>query len=319
MIKVKENLILIVIIPAIILVVGIILFLRLQYVQNNIQKLSVNVSSSSVDSVKNEMRNQSNEKKEIFVDFTDELFYNGIDTVDQSKKLDIGKIKAGVISHHNLASGLIANFFYQLSKQNINRIIIIGPNHPDVSIVPAISADVVWKTKLGEVRQDQKIIKELQNKGLLQLDYEHIVKEHSIGTLIPFIQHYFSNVEIVPIVLTSKHEKEMSFKLAEALAQYAKEDGTVIIGSIDFSHYLTAEEAYKNDDVTIQAISDYNYKFFENFDSDYIDSPPTIMTVMKTMELIGSKNIFELGHTNSADIMGTEINETTSYFSLLWY
>ena len=107
--------------------------------------------------------------------------------------------------------------------------------------------------------------------------------------------------------------------MAEELADYLRDEKTVIVASVDFSHYLPKEEAIKKDKESLEAIKNFNYERIYSFGNDNLDSPPSIATLLSTMEKSGFTNIEVLGNSNSVEILGAESPQTTSYFNIAFY
>ena len=225
-----------------------------------------------------------------------------------------GKVRGGIVPHHLLAGDLIAQFFSLLKEQKPEIIIIVGPNHNNAG-AKIISGLYDWETSEGLVKTERSIVKRLQQAGLAVLADEVLSQEHSIGTIVPFIKYYLPGSKIVPIIL--HHDvsfKEIDFFIQE-LAPFLKENA-VILGSVDFSHYLTRREAEAKDTVTLKAMRDFNYTALFRMGNDHLDSPASLAMVFRAMEMMGKKEFRVLAHTNSGVILQNYFIETTSYFTL---
>ena len=112
--------------------------------------------------------------------------------------------------------------------------------------------------------------------------------------------------------------KEEIGVLAQKLLTYQKE-GVIILASIDFSHHLRSEEARSKDDLTLRLIESFNYREILALDDHYLDSPPSLVTILMMAEKLG-KNGFEVFyHTNSGEVAKNEWLPTTSYCSGAFY
>lgn len=239
------------------------------------------------------------------------LFYSSL---EQAEKFEIKKeIRGATVPHHEVASNYLANFFYSLSKnQDVDTFIILGPNHSDIAVWPAISAEVYWQTDFGPIYQNENILKALIDSGQVVYDQDNFLPEHSIKIVLPFIKNYFPEATVVPIILTSKHDQVMSRELAEKLAIYMEDEKIILLSSLDFSHYLDIDMARQNDQITLQAIYDRDYDRIANFNSDYLDSPPALITLLETMNLLETNDFELVYNSNSGEILGANTN-TTSY------
>ena len=229
------------------------------------------------------------------------------------------KAVGGIVPHHDLASDLIEDFFYRLSlTAQPETFIILGPNHADIGLSPAISGEPVWQTLSGPIENDEKILKELIDRKKISLDQENFEKEHSVRVLIPFLQRHFPDAKLLPIILTSKHDLELSMDLAEELALYIDGKSAVIISSIDFSHYLASDIAEEKDEITLDLIKNRNYQEIAGLNSDYLDSPASLIVFLRTMELLEADNMEIIEHSNSAKIIGKDLQNSTSYYTMLF-
>lgn len=246
-------------------------------------------------------------------DFNEELFNTAIYKYPIISESENQKIYGLIVPHHDLASDLIAEAMqYVSASREINKIVILGPNHVDEgSAVISYPAD--FQAQNGIVNCDLAQIEELQKEGYLVYNKAIYEPEHSIKTLIPFIKEYFPKANVIPMIFTSRFNSEayLSQKLNSLL-----NENTLIISSIDFSHYLDLKEAEQKDKETKKAILNWDYEFFNKFDSDYLDSPASLKVLMRTMKLFNSDHIEILNHNNSARLNHGSEKLTTSYFTI---
>jgi hypothetical protein len=94
-------------------------------------------------------------------------------------------------------------------------------------------------------------------------------------------------------------------------------DNSLIIVSIDFSHYLTKAEAEKKDEITKSLILENNIQKIMTLNNDYLDSPASLATILKYAELKDLQTEF-VYHGNSNDFMREKGRETTSYFGIVF-
>ena len=106
--------------------------------------------------------------------------------------------------------------------------------------------------------------------------------------------------------------------LAEELALYIDGKSAVIISSIDFSHYLASDIAEEKDEITLDLIKNRNYQEIAGLNSDYLDSPASLIVFLRTMELLEADNMEIIEHSNSAKIIGKDLQNSTSYYTMLF-
>lgn len=252
------------------------------------------------------------------VKFNPLLFYPAISEFPAVKTAEVQNARALIVPHHDLASRLTAAAMAKIASDKIKTIYIVGPNHENKGNGQVITGLVKWQTELGEVKAEQAIVNKLLAQGLAAADPDRLATEHTINTLIPFIKTYFPKAKVAPIILYHDSDKELAGKLAKFLADNAGDD-SLIIGSIDFSHYLPTFKAKENDKLTEQAIKAYDYEKIFSFNDDFIDSPISLATVMKASKLAGAEKLEIINHANSAEMIGAEsVLSSTSYFTVLF-
>jgi AmmeMemoRadiSam system protein B len=226
-----------------------------------------------------------------------------------------GPVVAGLIPHHDVASELSAEFFSSLAqKQKVKNFIIISPLHSDLSLAPMISGHFVWDAGFARVENNQQILDELAASHLITYDEKDLQTEHGIYNVIPFIAHYFPGAKIVPIALTSHNSPAQSFALAAALQKYLTAGDTVLLASIDFSHYLPSDETPAKNARMLDLINNKDYYTISGLHSDYLDSPASLNVLLKAAEMSGAD--FNLASsTNSGIISGLPQASSTSYIS----
>lgn len=250
--------------------------------------------------------------------FDESSFYSGVNQVKKDSNVFTYLIRGGIIPHHLLAGRIIADFFYRLSKQSPKTIILVGPNHYEKGNSLILTSDLGWQTPFGVVKTNKKIIESLKENEMISFDDETLSGDHSVAGLIPFIKFYLPETEVVPVLLSSKLIPKEIQELANQLKKYADKD-TVIVASVDFSHYLTSSEARDNDKISLEILKSYNYAKLFTLSNSYLDSPSSIAAVLMTMEELKTTNMEVLFHTNSGEMMKKESVETTSYFSIAYY
>lgn len=251
--------------------------------------------------------------------FEKDYFFTGILNAKQGKNPLNNRIAGGIIPHHLLASNIIADFFSRLAVQKPTTVILIGPNHYEKGDDDVLSSDFRWQTPFGVVSPDIKIITELKNKSFLQIDNAIAEKEHSVAGIMPFIKYYVPDAVVVPLIIKSGLSLEKINLLATSIAQF--KGNVVVIASVDFSHYLNSAEAQTNDAESLLALRQYDFERLLSFrtNNEHLDSPASIVLLLKTMQQKGTTQSEILQHTNSGIIQNKPFQQTTSYFGIAYY
>lgn len=250
--------------------------------------------------------------------FDPSTFYPGIEAAKATPDSFTTPILGGVIPHHLLPSFIIADFFHRLSAQDPATIILIGPNHYEAGKYNILTSRDPWATPLGNLNVNEDIVNSLLSSHLAAVDEPVFDNEHSIGAEVAFIKYYMPQAKIVPIIL--KHEVTAAEldALSDQLAPLVT-PSTVLVSSVDFSHYLTSPQAQLKDQETQNSIQTFNYQRILSYSHDHLDSPGSIVTLLKVMQKLGATNSYMLYHTNSGEILKQPFVSTTSYFCIAYF
>ncbi|MDD4901981.1 MAG: AmmeMemoRadiSam system protein B [Patescibacteria group bacterium] len=255
-----------------------------------------------------------NESAHIFP-YDRNLFNSAISKNYLERMATSGPVIAGLVPHHELAGDLAAEFFSSLAqKQKVNNFIVIGPLHSDQAVGPAVSGRFIWDAGFGQVENNYEILDDLVAAHLVVYDENAVRSEHALYNMAPFIAHYFPEAKIAPIALTSRNSPEQCFALAQALQKYLAQGDTVLVASIDFSHYLPADQTPAKNLRMIELIKNKDYQTIAGLANDYLDSPPSLITLLKAADL-SDAGVNILASTNSGEITGTPVLSSTSYIS----
>ncbi|WHH57136.1 AmmeMemoRadiSam system protein B [Petroclostridium sp. X23] len=258
-------------------------------------------------------------KKNIACKYYDEKdFLKSVSTA-QSIHTPAGEIKGGIVPHHLLASGLISSFFKTLSVEQPEIIVVIAPNHKGLGVNKVHTGNWDWQTPFGILEADQETISVLADSKTADMNFDLLESDHSIAGLVPYIKYYMPDSKIIPILLHGNYSLKEAQQLGQNLQKKLENKKTLILASVDFSHYLPLEEADEMDKVSIQAIENRNLNLIQHLSNDYMDSPASIITLLSAMDIAGVDEMEVLGHSNSDRIADTKSGNTTSYFTIVFY
>ena len=225
-------------------------------------------------------------------------------------------IKGGIIPHHILPSFIIADFFSCLSAEEIETIVLVGPNHYERGNFSVITSGYKWETPFGVLKPDIEIITDFEGKKIIEKDETVIPLDHSMTSILPFIQYYLPEVKVVPLILKSDFSEKEVDELAGELRKYIQSRKVILLASVDFSHYLTNFEAKEKNTESLEAIKKRSYDEIFAFGNEHMDSPASVALVLKVMDAIDSKQMTVLHDTNSGEMIGDNFAQITSYLSL---
>ena len=174
----------------------------------------------------------------------------------QKPGLDSVAPKAIVAPHAGyIYSGPIAASAYarlKPAKDQITRVILLGPTHRVPLLGCACSTAQYFATPLGNIPLDRKMINGILSLPFVQeLDEAHAL-EHSLEVHLPFLQEVLTEFTLVPIVVGDCTPAQVG-ELLEAVWGGPE---TLIVVSSDLSHYHDYETAKRMDSATCKAIED---------------------------------------------------------------
>jgi AmmeMemoRadiSam system protein B len=201
--------------------------------------------------------------------------------------------------------------------------IVVGPNHYGIGAPVAVMKSGVWETPLGRIEIDGDLAERIISHYKEVEDDPHAFsKEHSVEVQIPFIQYYFKDVKIVPIVIwrqTPSTARELGRAIAKAVKGYGKK--VYVIASSDFNHYEPHDVTMKKDDIAISKILQLDeaglFEVASKFDISICGIGPIAALIVAAKEL-GYSNVTLLKHATSGDTSGYR-DETVGYASVIFY
>lgn len=235
-----------------------------------------------------------------------------------------GRVTGAVLPHAaHIYSGYqtVPFFRYLQSKENPpETFVILNPNHTGRGPGIALDPHEAWKNSIGTVNLD----KELSSHLPYQYDPEAQRNEHSAEVIIPFIQYYFDNenVQILPVCM-KEQTSEMAKQLADNLHHAVSETGRkiLLIASSDFSHFLTPEQGYNQDQMVLDAIMKREIDSLERTVNEHHISVcgfGPIMTLMAYSELVDKQyNASMLARGHSGEV--SPAREVVDYISILFH
>ena len=250
--------------------------------------------------------------------FDEQTFNDGVTQTKKTSSISTYHITGGIIPHHLFPGFILTDFFHRLSVQEPRTIILIGPNHYEKGSFRVLTSLYSWDTPFGKVDPQDSIINDLVKVGVVRVDEGVLPNDHAVAGMMPFIKYYLPNTKVVPILISGHTTQKETEVLASILKSFMGKD-TVLVAPVDFSHYLTNEQAGEKDKVTLEVIKNYDYRQLFTLNNDYVDSPPSIATLLMVMKMLGTTKMDLLHHTNSGELQKDNYIETTSYFSIIYY
>ena len=162
------------------------------------------------------------------------------------------QLKAIILPHAGyIYSGFTAaHASLVLGKNQFNKVILLGPDHRIGFPNCAISNVKGYQTPLGLISLHQDTRQLLKKTNLFQYIQRTHEIEHSLEVILPFLQYYLKEFELVPIVVG--HPTEVK-GIADTIEPLLDSD-TLLVVSSDLSHFLPYSAAVARDNETIELI-----------------------------------------------------------------
>lgn len=228
---------------------------------------------------------------------------------------DLEHVYGGIVSHHiPMTIPRLVDFYSSLKKtQKVKKFIIIGPDHTNAGKSPITVSNASFFTVYGEIKPVDGLALKLQESKLANVEESPFDKEHSIGSQVLIISKIFPGANVTPIILRSNTTKDQAEALGEMLATILDED-TVLIASVDFSHYLTTEQAIPMDQVSGDVVRNLDIDALPLVKADSSKSMVVFMRAMSNKKANDTSN-FDILNTN--DLMQNR-DYTTGYVFGFW-
>ncbi len=177
-----------------------------------------------------------------------------------TKTRDIRACPKAIIAPHAgfVYSGPTAARAYQCLANctlQFNRVVLLGPSHRVAVNGLALSSADLYQTPLGSIPLDVEIINELLSFDFVNVNDRAHRDEHSLEVHLPFLQSTIKEFKLLPIVVGDIDPSSV----AEILNLFENEDQTLIVISTDLSHFHPYPEAQRRDQLTSNAILNYDY------------------------------------------------------------
>ena len=181
--------------------------------------------------------------------------------------------------------------------------VILGPNHTGYGYPVSVWVGAAWNTPLGEVEINKTLAQKLLGE-VIKADETAHVHEHSIEVQLPWLQHLYRKVKIVPIAMLTQ-DIETARTVGKAISQ--ADDNLILIASSDFTHYEPHPVAVEKDGCMIEAIvaldEEELYKRCERLNCTMCGYGPVAAVIVAAKEM-KAKRARLLKYATSGDTSG---------------
>ncbi len=236
---------------------------------------------------------------------------------DSGNKQDI---VSGVVPHHLLAKDLMEDFFSYISSQEKPKtIVILSPDHFQSGILMESNSFITIALvgddeKFNNLKVDTLLWKKLFKENKMIFNNSAVIAEHGVTTLLPYIKKYFPETNILPILIPADITKEQVEQLVKTIDENTLLN-TIVVASVDFSHYLPSQAADFHDTKSIRVLLNFEEEHFKNIE---VDCWQALYAARFFAKLRQKETPHIIAHKNSVDFLNFELEETTSYFSVVF-
>ena len=228
-------------------------------------------------------------------------------------------ILSGVVPHHLLAEEIIQKFFKSLSlKGKPKTIVLLSPDHFNSKTLCQKTSFITLNPqtkKFKNIKVDKFLLKNLAEKSDFCFSNSSIERDHGIISLLPYIKSYFPDTKILPILVPSDITKKEITSLIETINSQSFSK-TIVIASVDFSHYLPKIAAQFHDKKSIRVLLNFEKEEFENIE---VDCWQCLYGTRLFAKLQSKEKPEIIAYKNSTDFLkNPQIEKTTSYFSVIF-
>ncbi len=229
--------------------------------------------------------------------------------------IPLRRVYGGVVSHHIPQTFPdLASFYLRLKEtQPVKRFIVLGPDHVSAGSETITVSNQPFVTVFGEVKPIPGCAEKLETLEAAHIEESPFGPEHSIGSQMLLISRIFPGAQVTPIILRSDTSSAQAHRLSQALSQCFDEE-TVLVASVDFSHYLSESQARPIDHLSGEVLKNLDKESVDLLTADSGKSMETFIEFLSTQKATSSA---EVRVRNTNDVMQNN-DYTTGYVFGYW-
>lgn len=238
-------------------------------------------------------------------------------TLLSEKKQLLGEydILGGIAPHHvPTAFPLMVELYGRVKEvKDIKTVVVLGPDHFNAGMHDITTSEKAFLTPYGLLEPDTKILTALKDTGLIGVDEKPFPKEHSISSHAVIIKKIFPHAKIVPLIFRASVHEDQAVRLGKKLASILN-NHTLVIASVDFSHYLPVEQARRVDRQSLIFVKKATPSLVRFID---VDSPTALTTLFTYLKKVKGDIVSEARDANMADY--TPVKDNTTGYVLAYF
>ncbi|MDR2339271.1 MAG: AmmeMemoRadiSam system protein B [Deltaproteobacteria bacterium] len=226
----------------------------------------------------------------------------------------------GVVPHHGLAFPMIVRFYETLARGSleggagIGRVFILSPDHFRQVRNHAAICPEDWGLSERVLKADSEAITALSSLSIVEEMPGICSSEHGITIHIPMTAAYFPQARVVPLLLNARIPDPALLTIRESMKSLFSND-TLLILSMDLSHYKTPELMALEDEKTLPVLTGLRAYDTRNLDIDARRAAHLSLLLFRDE---GAEEGIVTEHRDSTYFTGHRVESGTSYASVLY-
>ena len=223
------------------------------------------------------------------------------------------------VPHHLLAPHLIAEGLKAATGTRYQRILLVFPDHFRGTRKPFATTLRDVETVFGTVPTDRAAASALIEAAPGLVDGASCLfgRDHGLQALLPFVRALFPDVPVLPVAASVRGKRGDWDAMADVLAPFAGE-GTLVVQSTDFSHFLPHHEARVRDQQTLNVLAAGDLdQIAALHQSGHADSLAALV-VQETLQRARGAAPLVVANENGQEYDSRPVAETTSYMVVLY-
>jgi AmmeMemoRadiSam system protein B len=224
------------------------------------------------------------------------------------------------VPHHLLADHLIAEGLKAASAGRYGRIVLLFPDHFRAVRGAFAVTERDLATVYGPVAADGEGARALMAQapaGLVDPASCLFGRDHGLQALLPFVKSFFPDTPVLPVAISVRSRRADWDAMAALLAPLSGE-GTLVVQSTDFSHFLRHHEARQRDQQTLNVLAagrlDQVAALSQPAHADSIGA----LVIQETLQRRRGAAPMVVANENGQEYDPRPIAETTSYMIVLY-
>lgn len=223
------------------------------------------------------------------------------------------------VPHHLLAPHLIAEGLKAATATRYRRILLVFPDHFRGTAKPFATTLRDVETVFGPVATDRAAAAALIEADPRLLDGTSCLfgRDHGLQALLPFVRSLFPEVPVLPVAVSVRSRRADWDAMAALLAPFASE-GTLVLQSTDFSHFLPHHEARIRDQQTLNVLSAGDLDQIAALSQPGHADSVGALVLQETLQQRRGASRLVVASENGQEYDARPVAETTSYMVVLY-